>query len=81
MRWLTLILGVAILAGVASVVIVLRDGNTGSGTASAGQTTPATPALGSPTHSEFTDPCGTFETAATTPYAVSGYWLIPTSDP
>ncbi|MEV4455202.1 DUF4434 domain-containing protein [Microbispora sp. NPDC049633] len=81
MRWLTLILGVAILAGVASVVIVFRDGNTGSGTASAGQTTPATPALGSPTHSEFTDPCGTFETAATTPYAVSGYWLIPTSDP
>ncbi|WP_169985586.1 DUF4434 domain-containing protein [Microbispora sp. H10836] len=81
MRWLTLILGVAILAGVASVVIVFRDGNTGSGTASAGQTAPATPALGSPTHSEFTDPCGTFETAATTPYAVSGYWLIPTSDP
>ncbi|WP_432868732.1 DUF4434 domain-containing protein [Microbispora rosea] len=81
MRWLTLILGVAILAGVASVVIVLRDGGTGSGTASAGQTAPSTPMVGSPTHSVFTDPCGTFETAATTPYAVSGYWLIPTSDP
>ncbi|GGO12480.1 hypothetical protein GCM10010116_25070 [Microbispora rosea subsp. aerata] len=81
MRWLTLILGVAILAGVASVVIVLRDGSTGSGAASAGQTAPATPMVGSPTHSEFTDPCGTFQTTATTPYAVTGYWLIPTSDP
>lgn len=93
MRWLTLILGVAILAGVASVVIVLRDGPTGSGTAKAGQTFPASPAppaspgstgspgSPSPEHSAFTDPCGTFDTAATTPYAVSGYWLIPTSDP
>ncbi|WP_311932070.1 DUF4434 domain-containing protein [Microbispora sp. H11081] len=71
----------AILAGVASVVIVFRDGSTGSGTASAGQTAPASPMIGSPAHSEFTDPCGTFGTTATTPYAVAGYWLIPTSDP
>ncbi|ETK34676.1 DUF4434 domain-containing protein [Microbispora sp. ATCC PTA-5024] len=81
MRWLTLILGVAILAGVASVVIVLRDGTPRSGTVNAGMTSPATPPSARPSKSAFTDPCGTFDTVATTPYAVSGYWLIPTADP
>ncbi|MEZ0076603.1 DUF4434 domain-containing protein [Planotetraspora sp. GP83] len=88
MRWLTLILGVAILAGVASVVIVLRDGKPGSHTVNAGLTSPATPSTSvkpstspKPSASAFTDPCGTFETAAATPYPVSGYFVIPTSDP
>ncbi|WP_182872993.1 DUF4434 domain-containing protein [Microbispora sp. H10670] len=83
MRWLTFILGVAILAGVASVVIVLRDGSSDPGAAGAGRTLSAATESPSPSpaHSEFTDPCGTFDTAAATPYAVRGYWLIPTSDP
>ncbi|GIH72819.1 DUF4434 domain-containing protein [Sphaerimonospora thailandensis] len=88
MRWLILILGIAILAGVASVVIVLRDGVApGPRTAGTEVTSPAAspspPQEGppSPTASAFTDPCGTFDTTAPTPYAVTGYWLIPTSDP
>ncbi|MBP2708490.1 DUF4434 domain-containing protein [Microbispora sp. RL4-1S] len=85
MRWLTLVLGVAILAGVASLVIVLRDDPGRSAIVETGSTSPATPAPspspGKPTASAFTDPCGTFQTVATTPYPVSGYWLIPTSDP
>jgi hypothetical protein len=28
----------------------------------------------------FSDPCGTFDTTTPTPYAVTGYWLVPTSD-
>jgi hypothetical protein len=76
-RWLILILSVAILAAVASVVIVLRGGT--PGTVNTGSTSPAIPA--SPRASKFTDPCGTFETVSTTPYAVSGYWLVPTADP
>lgn len=30
--------------------------------------------------SAFTDPCGTFDTRTRTPYAVTGYWLVPTAD-
>ncbi|WP_055480997.1 DUF4434 domain-containing protein [Sphaerimonospora mesophila] len=85
MRWFTLILGMAILAGVASVVIVLREAGSAPQTASATSpaVSPSPPQGGppSPTASAFTDPCGTFDTTAATPYAVTGYWLIPTSDP
>ncbi|MFC4591659.1 DUF4434 domain-containing protein [Sphaerisporangium corydalis] len=38
---------------------------------------PATP---TPSTSVFSDPCGTFDTTTPTPYAVTGYWLVPTSD-
>ncbi|MEW9527512.1 DUF4434 domain-containing protein [Microbispora sp. NPDC049125] len=84
MRWLTLILGVAILAGVASLVVVLRDGTAASPAVNAGTTseaTPAAPESPAPSKSAFTDPCGTFDTSAPTPYEVSGYWLVPTADP
>ncbi len=83
MRWLTIVLGMAILAGVAAVVVVLRDGSAAPHTANSGSTSPATPkasATPTPTTSEFTDPCGTFETTTATPYSVTGYWLVPTAD-
>ncbi|MBO3745907.1 DUF4434 domain-containing protein [Streptosporangiaceae bacterium NEAU-GS5] len=88
MRLLTMILGVAILAGVASLVIVLRDQAPAAQVSEAGNTSPASPkatkpskpASASPKASEFTDPCGTFDTVATTPYPVSGYFVIPTAD-
>ncbi|MBG0814103.1 DUF4434 domain-containing protein [Planomonospora sp. ID82291] len=89
MRWLTALLGVAILAAVAAVVIVLRSGDPagpggpagdGSRAASATSSAPAPSASPTPSAAPFTDPCGTFDTAMRTPYAVTGYWLIPTTD-
>ncbi|MEU8267497.1 DUF4434 domain-containing protein [Sphaerisporangium sp. NPDC049002] len=80
MRGLTLLLGAALLAAVAAIVIVLPDSQGGSRTAT---TTPAQqPKPGTPTPeaSVFSDPCGTFDTTTPTPYAVTGYWLVPTSD-
>ncbi|MGV9537658.1 DUF4434 domain-containing protein [Streptosporangium sandarakinum] len=82
MRWFTALLGVAILAAVAAVVLVLpRDGEKAADgrtpiASSVPARTPSTPAP----KAEFTDPCGTFDTAMPTPYAVTGYWLIPTVD-
>jgi hypothetical protein len=83
-RWLTALLGVAILAAVAAVVIVLRSGDpgpAGDGARAASSSVSAPPSA-SPTApaSPFTDPCGTFDTAMRVPYAVTGYWLIPTAD-
>lgn len=84
MRWLLLVLGVAILAAVAAVVIVLQPG-AGQKVASVVKTTPAkpTPSAEAPTPkvSEFTDDCGTFETREKAPYAVTGYWIMPKSNP
>ncbi|GAA3443432.1 DUF4434 domain-containing protein [Planomonospora venezuelensis] len=79
MRWFTAVLGVAILAAVAAVVLVLpSDGSAPSGGAPpVASSSSASPA---PRPSEFTDPCGTFDTETSTPYAVTGYWLIPTAD-
>ncbi|WP_214415553.1 DUF4434 domain-containing protein [Sphaerisporangium fuscum] len=81
MRGLTLLLGAALLAAVAAVVIVLPDSPGGSRTAATGKPT-AQRGSGSPTPtaSAFSDPCGTFDTTTPSPYAVSGYWLVPTSD-
>ncbi|GII01663.1 DUF4434 domain-containing protein [Planobispora takensis] len=89
MRWFTALLGVAILAAVATVVLVLRpDGPAGGseGSVRAGDSSPiasspaaSTPASTSPA-STFTDPCGTFDTGVKAPYAVTGYWLVPTTD-
>ncbi len=80
-RWITLFLGVAILAGVASVVIVMRHDRPVSHVTGVGSTSSARPSgPSSPTASAFTDPCGTFDTTTPTPYAVTGYWLVPTAD-
>ncbi|WP_191896504.1 DUF4434 domain-containing protein [Planomonospora parontospora] len=89
MRWLTALLGVAILAAVAAVVIVLRSGDPGGPAADRSQAASATSSAAAPpssspsptpTSTPFTDPCGTFDTAMRAPYAVTGYWLIPTAD-
>ncbi|WP_449063192.1 DUF4434 domain-containing protein [Planomonospora algeriensis] len=86
MRWLTALLGVAILAAVAAVVIVLRSGDPGGPAGDGSRVTSATSSASAPsasptpTPTPFTDPCGTFDTAMDAPYAVTGYWLIPTAD-
>ncbi|MFC4058519.1 DUF4434 domain-containing protein [Planomonospora corallina] len=82
MRWFTAFLGVAILVAVAAVVLVLRSGDPGTvggqtaSSTSAASASPSAP----PSPTAFTDPCGTFDTAMRTPYAVTGYWLMPSSD-
>ncbi|MEW9554623.1 DUF4434 domain-containing protein [Nonomuraea sp. NPDC050783] len=84
MRWLLLVAGVAILAVVAAVVIVLRpDGEQKvvpvARTSAAVRPTaeaPPTPAV-----TQFTDDCGTFATKEKAPYAVTGYWITPKSNP
>ncbi|NAS22329.1 DUF4434 domain-containing protein [Herbidospora sp. NEAU-GS84] len=78
MRWLALLLGIAILGGVATVVIALQEPETPHA-ARIGSTSPSEP---SPTPSDtgFTDPCGTFDTNMRTPYAITGYWIMPSAD-
>ncbi|MDP9863737.1 MULTISPECIES: DUF4434 domain-containing protein [Streptosporangium] len=83
MRWLTALLGVAILAAVAAIVLVLpRDGDVPAGDRTSAAPSPSTTvsAALTPEASAFTDPCGTFDTEMASPYAVTGYWLIPTAD-
>ncbi|GIH93992.1 DUF4434 domain-containing protein [Planobispora siamensis] len=87
MRWFTALLGVAILAAVATVVLVLRpDGpagsvRTGDSSPVASSASSAAPSVSTSSQAEtFTDPCGTFDTTVKAPYAVTGYWLIPTTD-
>lgn len=78
MRWFTVLLGAAIIAAVAAVVIVLRDDPAGrrrDAPPVSAQSTPIAEA------SAFTDPCGTFDTGTRAPYAVTGYWLVPTVNP
>ncbi|MFI6601695.1 DUF4434 domain-containing protein [Nonomuraea sp. NPDC050536] len=79
MRWLFVLLGALIIAAVAAVVVVLPHDKP-SKTASQAK---ATPKRTNPTPkvSEFTDPCGTFETKEKAPYAVTGYWIMPKSNP
>ncbi|MCG5217576.1 DUF4434 domain-containing protein [Streptosporangium soli] len=78
MRWLTVVLGVAIIAAVAAVILVLPDDPPDRRSAAESSSSPsATP---TPEASVFTDPCGTFDTGTRTPYAVTGYWLVPTSN-
>lgn len=83
MRWFTALLGVAILAAVAAIVLVLPLGRdapeSGRPPVASSPSTTSSAAL-TPEASAFTDPCGTFETETPTPYAVTGYWLIPTVD-
>ncbi|MGW4644034.1 DUF4434 domain-containing protein [Sphaerisporangium sp. NPDC004334] len=80
MRGLTLLLGAALLAAVAAIVMVLPHS---PGDSKSAATTPAQKtktASPTPSTSVFSDPCGTFDTTSPTPYAVTGYWLVPTSD-
>ncbi|MER7132475.1 DUF4434 domain-containing protein [Streptosporangium saharense] len=84
MRWLTVFLGVAILAAAAAVAMVLPRGESAS---TARSTTPsqirspsASASSPEPSGTPYTDPCGTFDTTVRTPYALTGYWLIPTTD-
>ncbi|MFI7228688.1 DUF4434 domain-containing protein [Nonomuraea angiospora] len=80
MRWLLLVVGAAILAVVAAVVIVMPPSDEPAPTAASSTPKPShtdpTPKV-----SKFTDPCGTFETRERAPYAVTGYWITPKSNP
>ncbi|MEV6984268.1 DUF4434 domain-containing protein [Sphaerisporangium sp. NPDC051017] len=84
MRGLLMLLGAILLTVVAALVLVLPDSNldgprNGAQTAATPNGTPK-PASPTPATSVFSDPCGTFDTTSPTPYAVTGYWLVPTSD-
>ncbi|MGW4800451.1 DUF4434 domain-containing protein [Nonomuraea sp. NPDC004297] len=80
MRWLFLVVGVAIVAVVAAVVIVLPSGDPDP---VASKSAAPKPSRTDPTPmvSEFTDPCGTFDTDEKAPYAVTGYWITPKTNP
>ncbi|MFC4013976.1 DUF4434 domain-containing protein [Nonomuraea purpurea] len=80
MRWLLVVAGVAIVAVVAAVIVVLPSSDdkpapTVSAAPKPSRTDPT------PQVSEFTDQCGTFETKERAPYAVTGYWITPKSNP
>ncbi|MDP4500461.1 DUF4434 domain-containing protein [Nonomuraea turcica] len=82
MRWLFFVVGAVVLAVVAAVVIVLPQSSdepapkVSSPAASQPPSDQPTPQV-----SEFTDDCGTFETKERAPYAVTGYWIMPKSNP
>ncbi|MEU8250080.1 DUF4434 domain-containing protein [Nonomuraea sp. NPDC048916] len=80
MRWLFVFLGAVILAAVAAVIVVLPDDPPSKNVS---RQVTATPTRTDPTPqvSEFTDPCGTFDTGEKAPYAVTGYWITPKSNP
>ncbi|GGS61747.1 hypothetical protein GCM10010156_20550 [Planobispora rosea] len=84
MRWFTALLGVAILAAVAAVMLVLPADDPAPSSDSSPIASPSaassSTAAPTPAAATFTDPCGTFDTAVKAPYAVTGYWLIPTTD-
>ncbi|GAB2940150.1 DUF4434 domain-containing protein [Nonomuraea fastidiosa] len=80
MRWLLLVAGAAILAVIAAVVIVLPFGDS-EPTAARSPVAKPSSTLPTPKVSEFTDPCGTFDTGEIAPYAVTGYWITPKSNP
>ncbi|NUS01688.1 MAG: DUF4434 domain-containing protein [Nonomuraea sp.] len=81
MRWLFLLVGAAVLAVVAAVIIVFPS----SSERPVATTTTSAPkpskTVATPQHSEFTDPCGTFDTTTRNFYAVTGYWITPKSNP
>ncbi|MEW1837097.1 DUF4434 domain-containing protein [Nonomuraea angiospora] len=80
MRWLLLVVGAAILAVIAAVVIVMPPSDEPAPTAASSTPKPS-PSDPTPKVSKFTDPCGTFETRERAPYAVTGYWITPKSNP
>ncbi|MFB4283818.1 MULTISPECIES: DUF4434 domain-containing protein [unclassified Nonomuraea] len=80
MRWLFLVVGAAILAIAATVIIVLPSGDSGPVAVKSPVPKPSSTEP-TPKVSEFTDPCGTFDTGEAAPYAVTGYWITPKSNP
>jgi hypothetical protein len=78
-RWLFVLLGAAILAAAAALVIVL-PGEPAKQVSQEAKAKPTASDNPTPKVSEFTDPCGTFETKESAPYAVTGYWITPTAD-
>ncbi|MGP3961332.1 DUF4434 domain-containing protein [Nonomuraea sp. 3N208] len=82
MRWLFFVVGAAVLAVVAAVIIVLPPSSEAPAP-TASRSAAAQPPSDQPTPkvSEFTDGCGTFETKEKAPYAVTGYWIMPRSNP
>ncbi|MEO3869838.1 DUF4434 domain-containing protein [Nonomuraea sp. B12E4] len=82
MRWLFLVVGAAIVAVVATVIIILptssQEPNTNAGRSAAPRHPTDEP---TPKVKEFTDGCGTFDTGEPAPYAVTGYWITPKSNP
>ncbi len=81
MRGLTLIVGAGILAVVVAIVLVLREPPPGDEQPAGALTTTTTaPPSPTPTGKQFSDECGTFDTTTKEPYAVTGYFVVPTSD-
>ncbi|MEV4167728.1 DUF4434 domain-containing protein [Nonomuraea sp. NPDC049709] len=80
MRWLFLVVGAAILAIAATVIIVLPSGDSDPVAVKSPVPKPSSTEP-TPKVSEFTDPCGTFDTGEAAPYAVTGYWITPKSNP
>lgn len=83
MRWLFVLLGAAILAAIAAVVVVLPGDEAPPKTVS--EKSSSTPSEKSekksptPLATKFTDECGTFDTEKGT-YAVTGYWITPSTN-
>jgi hypothetical protein len=77
-RWLLVLLGAVILVAVAAVVIVLPSSE--DRPPPKAQPTPAKTEP-TPQVSKVRDECGTFDTAEKYPYAVTGYWITPKTDP
>ncbi|GAA2376880.1 hypothetical protein GCM10010404_36020 [Nonomuraea africana] len=81
MRWLTVLLGAAILAAVAAVVMVLPDNRPTAVDTAATPSAAQSKSLPQPTAKEYTDPCGTFDLQGVKKYAITGYWITPSSNP
>ncbi|MGW5681290.1 DUF4434 domain-containing protein [Nonomuraea sp. NPDC003754] len=82
MRWLTVLLGAAILAAIAAVVMVLPDKEpTAVDTRASAAPSASKKALPQPTAKQFRDSCGTFDLQDVKPYAITGYWITPSSNP
>ncbi|NUR87660.1 MAG: DUF4434 domain-containing protein [Nonomuraea sp.] len=78
MRWLFVLLGAAIIAAVAAVVMVLPSSKPAPKATPAAKPTRVDP---TPQVSKVSDECGTFETKEKAPYAITGYWITPKSNP
>ncbi|GII62954.1 hypothetical protein Skr01_30390 [Sphaerisporangium krabiense] len=80
MRGLFLLLGAVLLTAVAAMILVIPDSSREPSSGARTAATGSAPGSPTPSTSVFSDPCGTFDTTSPTPYAVTGYWLVPTSD-
>ena len=80
MRGLTLIVGAGILVVVAAAAMVLRSGTLDAESAARAPKADSAVTPSTPTGKAFSDRCGTFDTTMKEPYAVTGYFVVPTSD-